>query len=441
MKNHEIVLKMLRSAGFEAFLVGGCVRDMCLGVTPKDFDIATNALPEQVEEVFRDFKTLEIGQAFGIVVVIVNSEQIEIATFRKESNHNGRKPEKVEFTSLEEDSKRRDFTFNAMFLDPLDNSFIDLHEGQKDLAKRVVKFVGNPKERLEEDKLRALRAIRFACALEFNLDPETLKAIKDCDISNLSAERVRDELLKILSSNDPARGITLLKISRLLHQVLPELARTIGEEQDCFWHPEGDVFTHSRMVLEMMSSFTKDPILRLTALLHDIGKCDCKQEKIVDGIVRISNVGHDQKGAELARELLKRLKFDNSVIDRVSKLIDLHMKAHFLDQMRKAKLIGFMREHKAIMNDLILLQHCDTMSSGSKASLMEFLTKSFAEMEEKIEQKPLVNGDDLIKLGFKPSPRFKEILEYTQNRQDEGMQNKEVLLKEVLAFFPMTSRG
>ena len=270
MSNALEVIKILQNAGHKAFFVGGCVRDLLLKQEPEDFDIVTSAKPHEVADCFKNVcKVLEVGKNFGITMILLNNEQIEIATFREDhfsQESDGRHPDSVSFTDMEGDSNRRDFTINALFQDPLTKEVFDFHEGQKDLANRVLRFIGDPVKRIEEDKLRMLRAVRFACK-GFILHSETLSAIQANaeSIKEVSGERIREELFKILSVN-PSLGLSLLKETDLLRFILPDVAALDGCKQDCIHHPEGDAFIHTCIVADLLKG--EDPLLILAGILH-----------------------------------------------------------------------------------------------------------------------------------------------------------------------------
>lgn len=420
--NAKLAIEILQTAGHQAFFVGGCVRDEFLGLKPKDFDIVTSALPDQVASCFTGFKILEVGIKFGITILVINGEQIEIATFRKDSlTSDGRRPDSIEFSGPLEDTSRRDFTINALLKDPITGEVVDHHGGLVDLKNKVLRCVGDPALRMEEDQLRSLRAIRLACKLNLFIDPRLENSLNSVSLSSVSNERIRDEFLGILGSSDPVRGIWILQESGLLAQFLPELSRLENCTQDPIHHPEGDVFTHSLEVLKFILSKSKDPILRFAALLHDIGKFTCREERVENGQVRISNLGHDRAGAEMAKEICQRLRFTNEDTKRIVSLVDLHMVAHLLPEFRKGKLANFFRVNESIIDDLILLQHADACGCWNESKSNQVVLLEKLEEFRSVKSPDLVNGSDLIKLGLKPGPRFKEILLRLRDLQDEGL--------------------
>jgi len=416
MKSRDIALNILRTlhaAGYEAWLVGGCVRDELRGVAPKDFDIATNALPEQVEKLFP--KTIGVGKSFGVMLVLESDEQFEVATFRAESGYtDGRRPDTVTFGDAEADALRRDFTINGLFLNPITNELRDWVGGEADLKARVLRTIGDPAERFGEDHLRLLRAVRFAAQLDFQIEPATFAAVQQHaeKINRVSAERIRDELLKLFRPPHAARGLDLLRDSGLLAHVLPEMMLTIGCEQSPEYHPEGDVYKHIRLMLDSMSA---DAAVELpwTILLHDIAK-PATASVGEDG--RIHNYGHDKLGAEMSEVILERLKFPRKQIDAIVFTVLKHMNLAAAPKMRKAKLRRMLMRPTF---DLELEQHrIDCLGSHAKLDIYDFLRAEQAALAEQpalIE--PLVSGRDLIDLGIKPGPPMGELLNAIRDRQ------------------------
>ena len=416
MKSRDIALNILRTlhaAGYEAWLVGGCVRDELRGVAPKDFDIATNALPEQVESLFP--KTIGVGKSFGVMLVLENDQQFEVATFRAESGYtDGRRPDTVTFGDAEADALRRDFTINGLFLNPITNELRDWVGGEADLKARVLRTIGDPAERFGEDHLRLLRAVRFAAQLDFQIEPATFAAVQQHaeKINRVSAERIRDELLKLFRPPHAARGLDLLRDSGLLAHVLPEMMLTIGCEQSPEYHPEGDVYKHIRLMLDSMSADAAAE-LPWTILLHDIAK-PATASVGEDG--RIHNYGHDKLGAEMSEVILERLKFPRKQIDAIVFTVLKHMNLAAAPKMRKAKLRRMLLRPTF---DLELEQHrIDCLGSHAKLDIYDFLRAEQAALAEQpalIE--PLVSGRDLIDLGIKPGPPMGELLNAIRDRQ------------------------
>ena len=416
MKSRDIALNILRTlhaAGYEAWLVGGCVRDELRGVAPKDFDIATNALPEQVESLFP--KTIGVGKSFGVMLVLENDQQFEVATFRAESGYtDGRRPDTVTFGDAEADALRRDFTINGLFLNPITEELRDWVGGEADLKAGVLRTIGDPAERFGEDHLRLFRAVRFAAQLDFQIEPATFAAVQQHaeKINRVSAERIRDELLKLFRPPHAARGLDLLRDSGLLAHVLPEMMLTIGCEQSPEYHPEGDVYKHIRLMLDSMSADAAAE-LPWTILLHDIAK-PATASVGEDG--RIHNYGHDKLGAEMSEVILERLKFPRKQIDAIVFTVLKHMNLAAAPKMRKAKLRRMLLRPTF---DLELEQHrIDCLGSHAKLDIYDFLcTEQAALAEQPALIEPLVSGRDLIDLGIKPGPPMGELLNAIRDRQ------------------------
>jgi poly(A) polymerase len=406
---------------------GGAVRDLLMRKTPKDYDIATSATPDQVERLFLDqgYKVIPVGKAFGVINVVVNGREFEIATLRSESTYSdGRRPDGVQFvSSLSADAARRDLTINAMFQDPVTGVIYDFHGGQHDLARKIIRSVGYPAERFSEDKLRMLRVPRFASKYEgFTVDPETMAALKanSFGIHAVSSERVRDEIKGMLTSSNPVRGMQIMMDSGLMKQVLPEVYKLRGPKgrQDPVWHPEGTVWTHTKLVLKNLTGGNFERMMG--GLLHDVGK-PATQKFWPDG--GISNHGHDAKGAEITQEIARRLKLSSNQQERISELVRLHMAMHEVTVMRPGKLTALL-ERPDVM-DLIEIQHADaTGSKNSDAgrSHKEFLLQKLEELREagKLGEKPIVNGHMLLNMNIKPGPHFKAVIEAAREAQREG---------------------
>ena len=406
----------LRAAGHIAYFAGGCVRDLVRGKAPKDFDIATDARPEQVQKIFR--RTYAVGAHFGVIVVLENDLQFEVATFRADGTYlDGRHPAEVHFSSPEEDARRRDFTINGMFFDPPNDAVIDFVGGRQDLEARLVRAIGYPAQRFAEDRLRLLRAVRFATVLDFKIEAETWAAVvRAADtIGEISAERIREELIRIFLSPQRARGWDLLDASGLMKQILPELEAMKGCAQPPQFHPEGDVFQHTRIMLGLLPDEVSLPLV-LSVLFHDIGKPPTAS---VDEEGRIRFNGHDKLGAEMTEALMERLRFSRAEIDATVEAVRQHMVFKDVPNMRVAKLKRFMA--RPTFADELELHRVDCESSHGMLDNYEFLQRKQEEFaHEPIIPPPLVRGDDLIVLGMKPGPRFGEILEAVETRQLEG---------------------
>jgi poly(A) polymerase len=427
----EIVRK-LRAAGHVAYYAGGCVRDLLSGKPPKDIDVATDARPEIVQKLFP--RTYAVGAHFGVIVVLENEFQFEVATFRSDGAYvDGRHPVEVHFATAEEDAARRDFTINGMFFDPEKAEVIDFVGGRKDLDRRLIRAIGDAAHRFAEDRLRMLRAVRFATVLGFEIDAATWDAIvvSAASITQISAERIREELVKIFLSPNRARGWDLLDASGLMRAILPELEAMKGCEQPPQFHPEGDVFKHTRIMLEMLPAEASLPLV-FSVLFHDVAK---PATAIVDEEGRIRFNGHDRIGAEMTEAIMERLRFSRAEIDATVEAVRQHMVFKDVPNMRVAKLKRFMA--RPTFDDELELHRVDCASSHAMLDNYEFLLKKKEEFaNEPIIPPPLVRGDDLIAMGLKPGPRFKEILEAVETRQLEGaLKQREEALEWVRTEF------
>jgi tRNA nucleotidyltransferase/poly(A) polymerase len=411
------LVRRLRESGFIAYFAGGCVRDALLRKPPKDIDIATQAEPVDVQRLFS--RTVEVGVKFGVVRVLDAGFEFEVATFRSDGIYlDGRRPESVTFSSPEEDAKRRDFTINGMFYDPLADQVVDFVGGKSDLENRLVRAIGNPDERFAEDHLRLLRAVRFAAALGFEIEPATWRAVVENaqQIKTVSQERIRDELIKIMADPQRVRGLDLLDQSGLLQHILPEVSRMHGCEQPPQFHPEGDVYVHTRLMLSLLAPDTS-PLLALSVLLHDIGKPPTYSFDEADQRIRFN--GHDQVGAGMAIEIMTRLRFSNEEIDTVVEAIRNHMVFKDTPNMRPAKLRRFMGRGNFPLE--LELHRVDCLGSHGDLETYDLLVNKQKDFEnEPIIPDPLLSGRDLIALGLKPGPRFGEILEAVQTAQLDG---------------------
>ena len=411
------VLKKLRDASHEAYFAGGCVRDMLLGLEPHDYDIATSSLPAEIEKLFP--RTIPVGAQFGVIIVLENNAEIQVATFRNDGAYeDGRRPTAVTFTNAEEDAKRRDFTINGLFYDPISKEVFDYVQGREDLSKKIIRAIGNPWERFSEDKLRLLRAIRFATTLSFEIDPTTWKALCELapEINCVSAERVRDELQKIFLSRQRLRGFDLLDQSGLLAILLPELEKLKGCDQPPEFHPEGDVFVHTRIMLSLLPEKVSLPLV-LSVLFHDIGK---PSTKTVDEVGKMRFYAHDQVGAAMTTRLLQRLRFSNDIIDAVVPAVRLHMSFKDVPHMRLSTLRRMMA--RPTFSDELELHRVDCTSSHGMLDNYELLQRKqeeFANMP--LIPPPLATGEDLIKLGAKPGPQFGKMLQAVKDQQLENV--------------------
>ncbi|MEY2572741.1 MAG: hypothetical protein QOJ87_954 [Verrucomicrobiota bacterium] len=406
----------LRAAGHTAYFAGGCVRDLLSGKAPKDIDIATDARPDVVQKLFA--RTYAVGAHFGVIVVLENGFQFEVATFRSDGAYiDGRHPVEVHFATAEEDAARRDFTINGMFFDPEKEEVIDFVGGRADLERRLLRAIGDPAQRFAEDRLRMLRAVRFATVLGFEIDPATWEAVVASapSILQISAERIREELVKIFLSPNRARGWDLLDASGLMGAVLPEIEKMKGCEQPPQFHPEGDVFKHTRIMLEMLPAEASLALV-FSVLFHDVAK---PATAIVDEEGRIRFNGHDRVGAEMTEAIMERLRFSRAEIDATVEAVRQHMVFKDVPNMRVAKLKRFMA--RPTFEDELELHRVDCASSHAMLDNYKFLLQKKEEFaSEPIIPPPLVRGDDLIALGLKPGPSFGEILEAVETRQLEG---------------------
>jgi len=407
------VVETLRGAGYAALLAGGCVRDMVLGRPPKDWDVATDADPHAVAGLFD--RTLEIGAQFGICVVVVDGGAYEVARFRRDGPYrDGRRPESVEFVDAAADAQRRDFTINGMFYDPFSGALVDYVGGQEDLAAGLIRAIGDPVARFDEDYLRLLRAVRFAARFDFDIEPETFAALHAHagHIANVSAERICAELTSLLTDGGAVRGLRLLDESGLLEAVLPEVAAMRGVGQPPQFHPEGDVWTHVKLLFEHLEQPGSD--LAWSALLHDIGKPPTYQKSD-----RIRFNRHDAVGAEMAAQICRRLKMSNDASQRICDLVAYHMRIRHVKEMRPSKLKRLLRE--PFFPELLQLHRADCLASHGKLDLYEFCRAQLAESGDVgLRPAPLLSGKDLIAAGYAPGPRFKEILTAVEDAQLEG---------------------
>jgi poly(A) polymerase len=437
-KSAREIAKRLREHGHIAYFAGGCVRDMVRRLPPKDFDVATDATPEVVQRIFPH--TYAVGAHFGVVVVVENGFNFEVATFRSDGAYlDHRHPINVRFSSPEEDAKRRDFTINGMFFDPEKNEVIDFVGGRADIEAKVVRAIGKPGDRFEEDRLRMLRAVRFATVLDYKIDNQTWKALIEnaATVNEISAERIRDELVKIFLSPNRVRGWELLDESGLIRQVLPEVDAMKGCLQPEQFHPEGDVFQHTRLMLELLPEKVSVPLV-FAALLHDVAK---PVTATVDETGRIRFNEHDRIGATMTESIMERLRFSRAEIDAAVEMVRQHMVFKDVPKMRIAKLKRFMA--RPTFEEELELHRVDCASSHRMMDNYEFLLRKREEFaNEPIIPPPLVRGDDLIALGMKPGPKFGEILEAVETRQLEGvLKDREQALEWVKREYAVRSKG
>jgi poly(A) polymerase len=444
------IVRRLRALGHMAYFAGGCVRDLLLGLEPKDFDVATSATPDRVLEAFP--RTESVGAHFGVVLVIDHMAHdrvaTEVATFRHDGAYSdGRRPDAVQFSlDPREDVLRRDFTINGLLLDALaydagdrlEDCVLDYVGGRGDLHARLVRAIGEPRLRFAEDKLRMLRAVRFAARLEFAIERRTMDAIWEqaATISVVSAERVREELTKILTEGGARRGFELLDETRLLAQVLPEIKRMQGVEQPPEFHPEGDVWVHTLMLLEQLPAGAS-PTLAWGMLLHDVGKpATFTPPDPARSGDRIRFNGHVDVGVAMARTILARLRFSNEDTDQILALVKHHMQFGDVMQMKQSTLKRFLRLPK--FDEHLALHRADCMSSHGKLEMYEFARQHLEELgEDEIRPPLLLTGHDLIASGYKPGPQFRAMLDAAEDAQLEGsVSSKEEALRLVRGLFP-----
>ncbi len=407
------VVRRLRDAGHEALFAGGAVRDLLLGRAVSDIDIATSAPPDEIESLFE--RTVPVGKQFGVIVVVLGEHHYEVATFRTDYGYSdGRRPIGVAFSDAKQDALRRDFTVNALFLDPLTDQAIDYAGGKEDLKRRLIRTVGDPAERFQEDKLRVLRALRFACQLDFELDPPTYAQVraKARALLQVSWERIRDELLKMLTGNAPARALDLMADTGILEVILPEVAAMRGVPQPPEFHPEGDVFVHTRLMFENAGRL--DGVLALAILLHDVGKPPTLRVR-----ERIRFDGHSDRGAEIAEVVCRRLRLPNDQTDEVVELVRDHLRFIPIRDMRESSLKRFLRRPN--IEHHLELHRLDCLASHGDLTNYYFALQKLHEFsKEAMKPSPLLNGRDLEEIGLKPGPLFKEILNALEDEQLEG---------------------
>jgi putative nucleotidyltransferase with HDIG domain len=426
------VIGALHKAGYQAYLVGGCVRDLLLGRPPKDFDVSTDAPPDRIMQLFPN--SGQVGAHFGVVVVHEGAWHVEVATFRSDRDYtDGRRPSSVLFeTDPREDVLRRDFTVNGLMMDLETGRVLDFVEGRADLERCLIRAIGDPEVRFREDHLRLLRAIRFAASLGFSIEPATFAAISrhHALIQKVSAERVRDELVRILTEGGARRGFELLDETGLLQDVLPEIAAMKGVEQPPEFHPEGDVWVHTLLLLDKLNRAS--PTLAWGALLHDVGK---------PGTFRVAERirfdGHVEEGVRLAHGILHRLRSSHEEMEQVEALVAHHMRFKDVPHMRQSTLKRFLRLPK--FDEHLELHRLDCLSSHGRLENYELVQQKLREFPaEQLKPKPLVTGADLIAEGYTPGPAFSKMLAAVEDAQLEGhIGNREEALALVTQVFPL----
>jgi poly(A) polymerase len=469
-KQHAIsIVKTLREAGHQAYLVGGCVRDIVLGREPADYDVTTDATPNEVMRIFPE--TYAVGAQFGVVLVPMPERAgigvgagpemqgaatqpssaelclspdhsrvnvVEVATFRSDVGYSdGRHPDQVRYTSNpREDVERRDFTINGLLLDPITNEVLDFVGGRRDLDAHIVRTIGDPGLRFREDKLRMLRAVRFAARFEYHIEPETFRAIRKLShqIHQVSRERVRDELTKMLTEGHARPAFLLLDETGLLHEVLPEISAMKGVEQPPQFHPEGDVFVHTLLLLDKLPR-PCPMTLAWGALLHDVGKP--ATFRVAPDRIRFD--GHVEVGVKMAEQICRRLRFSNHDTEQILALIANHMRFADVQRMKESTLKKFIRMPR--FEEHLELHRIDCQSSHSDLTSYNYTREKMAAMPPEAVRPPaLINGNDLIAAGYVAGPRFKEILGAVEDGQLEGrLSSKEQALEFVREQFPVAS--
>jgi poly(A) polymerase len=443
------IVRTLRKHGHQAYFAGGCVRDLLLGREPADFDVATDATPQQVMQIFP--QTYAVGEQFGVVLVPLESTvatgdpaphaersnaTVEVATFRSDVGYSdGRHPDEVRFTKdPREDVQRRDFTINGMMLDPATNEVLDFVGGRDDLKTGIVRAIGDPERRFTEDKLRMLRAVRFAARFDYQIDPSTMTAIQRLApmIHQVSCERVRDELTKMLTEGRACRAFELLDTTGLLREVLPEIAAMKGVEQPPQYHPEGDVFVHTLLLLDKLPAGSSKT-LAWGALLHDVGKP--ATFRVAPDRIRFD--GHVDVGVKMAAEILHRLRFSNDDTDQILALVDNHMRFGQMQRMSQSTLKKFLR--LPAFDEHLELHRIDCLSSHGQLDAYEYAREQLRSLPpDAIRPTPLITGRDLIDIGYEPGPRFKEILGAVEDAQLEGrLVSREAAMDYVRREFPV----
>lgn len=415
----EEICRTLVAHGFQALFNGGCVRDLLLGRTPADYDVSTDARPDQVAELFAD--SVMVGAQFGVVLVVGESAQVEVATFRSDIGYSdGRHPDRVAFAQTpQEDVRRRDFTINGMMLDPRNEEILDFVGGRKDLDAGIIRAIGEPRARFEEDKLRMVRGVRFAARFDYRIEPKTFAAIRESApaIGQVSAERLRDELTKILTEGAARRGFELLDETGLLQDLLPEITRMKGVQQPPEFHPEGDVFIHTLLLLEKLPAGVS-PTLAWGALLHDVGKPTAFRSAAETGD-RIRFDRHVEIGVRIAQEICSRYRFSNTEIEQTVSLVANHMRFKDVPQMRESTLKRFVRLPQ--FDEHLELHRIDCLSSHGNLDNWEFVREFIQRTPpEQVRPPRLVTGDDLRDMGFVPGPEFKTVLGAVEDAQLEG---------------------
>ena len=435
------VCDTLQRQGYQAFLVGGCVRDLLLGREPADYDVATNATPAEALQLFP--QGLDVGAHFGVILLHHDSWKVEIATFRSDVGYSdGRHPDQVVYSKTpEEDVQRRDFTINGLLMRHDTGEVLDFVGGRADLDAHIIRAIGKPPLRFAEDKLRMLRGVRFAARFGYRIEPFTFKAIRQHahEVHVVSAERVRDELTRLLTEGAARRAFELLDELALLPQLLPEIAAMKNVPQPPQFHPEGDVWIHTRLMLEGLPARVS-PTLAWGTLLHDVGKPPTFRPAAETGD-RIRFDSHVEVGVCMAQAICQRLRFSNSDTEQVLALVANHMKFKDVAQMRAATLKRFVRLPQ--FDEHLELHRLDCLSSHGKLDAYEAVRDFLAQTPlARVRPPRLLSGDDLKTLGYTPGPQFQRILASLEDAQlEETVQTREQALSFVRDNYPIRPSG
>lgn len=435
------VCETLQSKGYQAFLVGGCVRDILLRRQPADYDVSTDATPTEVLRIFPH--GISVGAQFGVILLIQESLKVEIATFRSDIGYSdGRHPDQVVYSKTpEEDVQRRDFTINGLVMRHDTSEVLDYVGGQADLSAGLIRAIGNPSRRFAEDKLRMLRAVRFAARFSYTIEPQTLASIRQHarEIHVVASERIREELTKLLTEGAARRGFELLDQTGLLHELLPEVAAMKGVPQPPEYHPEGDVWIHTRLMLEGLPAGVS-PALAWGVLLHDVGKPPTFRPASETGD-RIRFNDHVEVGVRMAEDICRRLRFPNDETAQIKALVANHMKFKDVAQMRPATLKRFVR--LPFFDQHLELHRLDCQSSHGRLDAYHAV-RSFLEQtpSNKVHPPRLLSGDDLKELGYTPGPEFQKMLATLEDAQlDEAIQTRAQAVDFVRRNYPLPLLG
>jgi poly(A) polymerase len=444
------ICRILKTAGYQAYFVGGCVRDILLEREPADYDVATDATPDGIRELFSEsFVVLEVGAKFGVMLVGEPAESeddpivtVEVATFRSDVGYSdGRHPDNVMFSkTAQEDVKRRDFTINALLMDPETKEVLDFVGGREDLSAGIIRAIGNPEERFTEDKLRLVRAVRFAARLDYAIEAKTFQAIQKLapEIRQVSPERLRDELTKLLTEGAARRGFELLDETKLLPEILPEIARMKGVEQPPQYHPEGDVWIHTLLMLQQLPAGSP-PTLAWGVLLHDVGKPATFRPASQSGD-RIRFDGHVEVGVRMAEEICRRLRFSNEDTAQIAALVANHMRFKDVLQMKPSTLKRFARLDR--FDEHLELHRLDCLSSHRMLNNYDFVQKFVRDTPaEQIRPVRLLSGDDLVAMGLQPGPSFRQLLDSLEEAQLNDLIHTREEAVEFLKSLPVKNRA